>query len=792
MSKKTILEIINLKKYFVNKNNVNKAVDDVSFDLKEGEIVGLIGESGSGKTTIGRSLLRLYNDYNGFVRLDGKIISGKRISKKRKKFMHKNIQMIFQDPMASLNGQNTIFSILKEPLIVNGIIKNKIKNIKKDWKDVTNNFRYTFLEQELLLRLENLKIINKLHIPLIKKWEKLSENIQFDIENNIDDQFNSYFAYLEERTKINSQVINNLYKNNEKLIQLFEQKQSDFRHRKIDLDEIDLEEAKLKYKKVKQLASFSPEYFELKDLYNDQKAYYKEQKVNFKDTVSISKTSIKNFLAEVKNEYTMHKNDARSTTFLDLYFHEYKLYLINYSLYRQLKQNYRFLKFLSFEDLVELSDEFRAYSQDFYTKLNVDTRFKSSIKELQNIVSKEYNFDLSKFIQRSQHLGSKLHQNYKEAKKTKNKTFFRMFVEFFKDPQNVSDQIKVAKEELKQKQEVFNSELAKYLQEYSNRIYDIRAEIDEALKFQQELRSKDNVIFENFKKNHTNFIKFYKENLIEPLLKEPKASRNNALIKQRQIDLNVYKTNVSDRLNGIESFKIETKYLNANLSDIRLLMGISSLDMWLQNRWFASFVKFLIAPYRFLRVGNLYVRNIIYKSLEDVGLLKQFAYRYPHEFSGGQRQRIVIARALITEPKVIVADEPIASLDISIQAQVVNLLKDLCKQKNIAMIFIAHDLSMIEYVADRVQIMHLGKIVESGQTEEIYAKPIHPYTLNLFKAIPKISNANEKFQDVKFELSYLDEQQFPNIPTIHTVEKNKHYIYATDEQAKKWKEGKYN
>ncbi|MFU2193251.1 ATP-binding cassette domain-containing protein [Mycoplasma sp. 4079] len=792
MSKKTILEIINLKKYFVNKNNVNKAVDDVSFDLKEGEIVGLIGESGSGKTTIGRSLLRLYNDYNGFVRLDGKIISGKRISKKRKKFMHKNIQMIFQDPMASLNGQNTIFSILKEPLIVNGIIKNKIKNIKKDWKDVTNNFRYTFLEQELLLRLENLKIINKLHIPLIKKWEKLSENIQFDIENNIDDQFNSYFAYLEERTKINSQVINNLYKNNEKLIQLFEQKQSDFRHRKIDLDEIDLEEAKLKYKKVKQLASFSPEYFELKVLYNDQKVYYKEQKVNFKDTVSISKTSIKNFLAEVKNEYTMHKNDARSTTFLDLYFHEYKLYLINYSLYRQLKQNYRLLKFLSFEDLVELSDEFRAYSQDFYTKLNVDTRFKSSIKELQNIVSKEYNFDLSKFIQRSQYLGSKLRQNYKEAKKMKNKTFFRMFVEFFKDPQYVSDQIKVAKEELKQKQEVFNSELAKYLQEYSNRIYDIRAEIDEALKFQQELRSKDNVIFENFKKNHANFIKFYKENLIEPLLKEPKASRNNTLIKQRQIDLNIYKTNVSDRLNGIESFKIETKYLNANLSDIRLLMGISSLDMWLQNRWCANFVKFLIAPYRFLRVGNLYVRNIIYKSLEDVGLLKQFAYRYPHEFSGGQRQRIVIARALITEPKVIVADEPIASLDISIQAQVVNLLKDLCKQKNIAMIFIAHDLSMIEYVADRVQIMHLGKIVESGQTEEIYAKPIHPYTLNLFKAIPKISNANAKFQDVKFELSYLDEQQFPNIPTIHTVEKNKHYIYATDEQAKKWKEGKYN
>nr|WP_272873021.1 ABC transporter ATP-binding protein [Mycoplasma phocoeninasale] len=176
---------------------------------------------------------------------------------------------------------------------------------------------------------------------------------------------------------------------------------------------------------------------------------------------------------------------------------------------------------------------------------------------------------------------------------------------------------------------------------------------------------------------------------------------------------------------------------------------------------------------------------IIYKSLEDVGLLKQFAYRYPHEFSGGQLQRIVIARALITEPKVIVADEPIASLDISIQAQVVNLLKELCLKKNIGLIFIAHDLSMIEYIADKVEIMHLGKIVEKGKTESIYANPVHPYTINLFKAIPKISNANEKFENVSFALDYLDAQQFPNIPEIFKVEDD-HYIYGTKDQASEW------
>ncbi|SYV97638.1 Glutathione import ATP-binding protein GsiA, partial [Mycoplasmopsis edwardii] len=115
------------------------------------------------------------------------------------------------------------------------------------------------------------------------------------------------------------------------------------------------------------------------------------------------------------------------------------------------------------------------------------------------------------------------------------------------------------------------------------------------------------------------------------------------------------------------------------------------------------------------------------------------------------------------------------------------MLKDLCLQKNIGMVFIAHDLSMIEYIADRVQIMHLGKIVESGDTTQIYKNPLHPYTINLFKAIPKISNANEKFKDVKFELAYMQEQNYPNIPFTQAVsEENNHFIYGTKAQFDKW------
>lgn len=122
--------------------------------------------------------------------------------------------------------------------------------------------------------------------------------------------------------------------------------------------------------------------------------------------------------------------------------------------------------------------------------------------------------------------------------------------------------------------------------------------------------------------------------------------------------------------------------------------------------------------------------------MELVGLNRTFVNRYPHEFSGGQRQRIGIARALAVEPEFIVADEPISALDVSIQAQVVNLLKDLQDELKLTYLFIAHDLSMIRYICDRVAVMFKGKIVEYAETDELYENPIHPYTKVLLSAVP--------------------------------------------------------
>jgi oligopeptide transport system ATP-binding protein len=129
-------------------------------------------------------------------------------------------------------------------------------------------------------------------------------------------------------------------------------------------------------------------------------------------------------------------------------------------------------------------------------------------------------------------------------------------------------------------------------------------------------------------------------------------------------------------------------------------------------------------------------QNRIAELMELVGLNRAFVNRYPHEFSGGQRQRIGIARALAVEPEFIVADEPISALDVSIQAQVVNLLKDLQDELKLTYLFIAHDLSMIRYICDRVAVMFKGKIVEYAETEELYENPIHPYTKVLLSAVP--------------------------------------------------------
>ncbi|WDV45004.1 ATP-binding cassette domain-containing protein [Clostridiaceae bacterium M8S5] len=173
------------------------------------------------------------------------------------------------------------------------------------------------------------------------------------------------------------------------------------------------------------------------------------------------------------------------------------------------------------------------------------------------------------------------------------------------------------------------------------------------------------------------------------------------------------------------------------------------------------------------------------RALKDVGLLPEFASRFPHEFSGGQRQRIGIARVLVMEPELIIADEPISALDVSIRAQVLNILSALKREKGLTYLFIAHDLSVMRFITDRIAVIHKGRIVELAETEELFKNPLHPYTRALLSAIPQPDPVLEKHKKIEiYDPNCHEYEQDP--PKWHKLDSD-HYILANDKELKEYK-----
>ncbi|MEX3745650.1 ATP-binding cassette domain-containing protein [Lysinibacillus xylanilyticus] len=175
------------------------------------------------------------------------------------------------------------------------------------------------------------------------------------------------------------------------------------------------------------------------------------------------------------------------------------------------------------------------------------------------------------------------------------------------------------------------------------------------------------------------------------------------------------------------------------------------------------------------------VRN----ALLNVGLLPEFSSRFPHEFSGGQRQRIGIARALVMEPEFIIADEPISALDVSIRAQVLNLLANLQQQNDLTYLFIAHDLSVVRFITDRTAVIYKGKIVELAETEKLFSNPIHPYTRALLSAVPEPNPYKERDKVVEF---YDPSQHRYDIqpPSLIEMEEG-HFVLANEEELERYR-----
>ena len=182
-----------------------------------------------------------------------------------------------------------------------------------------------------------------------------------------------------------------------------------------------------------------------------------------------------------------------------------------------------------------------------------------------------------------------------------------------------------------------------------------------------------------------------------------------------------------------------------------------------------------------------YIEEQVYKMLEYVGLVREHAGRYPHEFSGGQRQRIGIARSVIMQPEMIIADEPVSALDVSVQAQVINLLNELKEKLGLTILFIAHDLSVVKYFSDRIGVMYYGKMVELADSDELFAHPMHPYTRSLLSAIPLPDPHSEK-KRTRITYNALSSHDYSvDKPSLREIRPG-HFVYCNDAEEKAYKE----
>ena len=258
------------------------------------------------------------------------------------------------------------------------------------------------------------------------------------------------------------------------------------------------------------------------------------------------------------------------------------------------------------------------------------------------------------------------------------------------------------------------------------------------------------------------------------------------------------KTTIARAINGINKTSggeiyFKGKRINTRLSTEERRKLISEIQMVFQDPSASlndrATIEYIISEglYNFGLFENEEDRlRKVENILEEVGLLSEHMYRYPHEFSGGQRQRVGIARALIMEPDLILADEPISSLDVSVRAQVLNLLRKFQREKGLTYIFIAHDLSVVRYISDRIAVIRNGRILEVAETEELFKNPIHPYTQALLSAVPIPDPQLAR----KVQLKIYD-------PNMHDYETDKptikevlpgHFIYCNEAEFAKYKE----
>lgn len=770
MEKKKILKIENLNKFFINRNNYKIALDNISFDVTEGDFLGIIGESGSGKTTLGRTIIRLNDATSGKIKLFNKNISNKKISKQENLTICRSMQMIFQDPLSSLNPKMNILKIISEPIVINKSLK------KENIKIIDSRHKTNFLfEYEILSGLAKNKY-EKLYEYYVEYKKIINETItkidDFKFTNN--DSWTESFSDLETifdhyimSQKPVIEILNKMYENAKKIIKVYDKKV-----KTNDLDPI--------YSK----------YIEYANNLDEAKADFgnKENSIN----------NLKKKFNKIKKDIAFFKsNRLVRSEIKDLKIH-IKLNSNGMKIAKT-KRDYNFKKILLIRDRLKLE-----ILDDFLNFENVDEE--NLINEYRNIKDIIDEFFKNEFIRI---FNDNISENYEEKmtsidydliKKEIENNLSKSLIDFKNKLQMIDEKNKIIINVLLSEKTMIAEEISKLKlkkKKQEKTFYSSESYIQKNNDFKK-IKEELNLIRKEKHKKHNDFIYKSLSELKEKIKIESNEVKNRKNFLSKRLNI-LIKELIDIRPNDLSNFskKDASQVIKKNTKSMKEQLKNKMSSFKLIDFEFTKILEYYFIEERICssnRSKLFFYRNDflkimilekVFDLLESVGLKKEHAYRYPHEFSGGQRQRIVIARALINDPKIIIADEAISALDVSIQAQVVNMMKELCDKRDVTFLFIAHDISMVHYICNKVIIMHNGKIVEKGSTNKIFKNPVHPYTQSLLKAVPELWKMDVDLSLFGDNSNYSESYSISNKPHFMKVE-NDHEVLATKEQFDKW------